>query len=63
MKEDLGRGLLLFLFVLFFLILFLLLEEGRCPQPLLLLLWTERRLGVGGSAGVSLALIDTTVNT
>merc|ERR1719319_1171733 len=42
--ERLGRSLLL------------LLQEGRCSQALLLLLWTERGLRVGGAARVTLAL-------
>ena len=54
--ERLGRSLLLLLLVLFLLVLLLLLQEGRCSQALLLLLWTERGLRVGGAARVTLAL-------
>ena len=52
----LGRSLLLLLLILFLLVLLLLLQEGRCSQALLLLLRTERGLGVGGAARVTLAL-------
>ena len=55
-EENLGRGLLLLLLVLLLLVLLLLLEEGGRPQPLLLLLWTERGLRISCAASVALAL-------
>merc|ERR1719234_2301808 len=54
--EELGRRLLLLLLVLLLLVLLFLLEEGWCPQPLLLLLWAECRFWVRSTAGITLTL-------